>query len=55
MLFRTILLRPFSILSLPLTALSLLLLSGSELVSAQPIIPANDGTGTIVSPDGNTF
>ncbi|MGA1410552.1 MAG: filamentous hemagglutinin N-terminal domain-containing protein, partial [Prochlorotrichaceae cyanobacterium] len=54
MLFRTILLRPFSILSLPITALSLLLLGG-EVTIAQPIIPANDGTGTIVSPDGNTF
>ena len=54
MIFRNFLLRPFSLLSLPLTALSLLLING-ERICAQPIIPANDGTGTIVSPDGNTF
>ncbi len=54
MIFRTFLLKPLSLLTLPLTALSLLLISG-ERISAQPIVPANDGTGTIVSPDGNTF
>ena len=58
MIFRNLFLRPFSLLSLPITVLSLLLLSGEfsgKRVSAQPIVPANDGTGTIVAPDGNTF